>query len=356
MTRSWIPRRSPVELRRRIVWLLCAFSVAPGCFYHSGEWGQRNIRNEDRYTSEREVQVGLSVSLTARPVGDAVVAQMLAQDWCWNARIGTRKQSWDRCREKTCLAWYALMPIGIGIPPALVCTFMPKWRCRTESRDFTIGDWVRREPRRCAEPRPLAGRQLRFSAISRGVNEGLEARTDQTSGQATFDVRALRQLAAYCGPQTWTVSPPWQNNDLHELFRRRHEGQQRYGLDMPSDNPRGAAEVALKSTPAEAPSLESLDPKHREIALKCIARRRSPCLQSFPRSQATLSCEESCGQRVNVLRCVFGERNCVAKGLGSQQECQNKYRECLVAEGVAVDVFHTCVHTCVAEKEKATCP
>jgi hypothetical protein len=73
--------------------------------------------------------------------------------------------------------------------------------------------------------------------------------------------------------------------------------------------------------------------------------------------KARLSCEESCGAKIQVTQCVFGQRNCLAKARdGSDQAiCTNGYRQCLVEAGVEVDPFEGCITKCQREKAETTC-
>ncbi len=114
-----------------------------------------------------------------------------------------------------------------------------------------------------------------------------------------------------------------------------------------------------------ASSTRSLDGLHGgdlTVAQECRDAQIQACVNSIAAPQLQqfqLGCEEECGTKVDALMCVFGRRNCSAQAGGNQADqeiCNNGFRQCMLQQGIAPDVFLGCVQTCTQARKKLLCP
>ncbi|HEY2744945.1 MAG TPA: hypothetical protein VGL86_10000, partial [Polyangia bacterium] len=198
-------------------------------------------------------------------------------------------------------------------------------------REQAIARW-REDARhncRAQQPQLMSGRALQVTA-SYGARSVRWNGTTDDGGRVVFTInRGMSALAAWCGP-------------LHVVIAdvTGPRGEQRESTpDAPSDYaPAFDKTVQFDvAAPTERPALASItDPVLRGDATECANGQRAVCERQVAFA-VRIACEDSCAERVQVGRCLLGQRACITKAGNNSHDigiCNDAHAQCLADEGV----------------------
>lgn len=213
-------------------------------------------------------------------------------------------------------------------------------RVYAEGPRYVTKGWAgERHPCAGADARPVPGALVEGIAFFERSRRALpmQAVTDG-GGLATFDMRGIHAMAAYCGEG--------------EMRFQAGRPDARTAADTPGQPYTGSWPATIRlplARPSPAPIAEIASPKAAEIARACCVAEQTP--------PSVEPCSDACAEPLRAGECLVARRACRLRGGESPValSCSEAFSVCLEARGTSRTRWDGCVSECTGQRILAAC-